>query len=56
MDPTTLLAELLSACMCNDPGTAKVAAYDLGDWLQRGGFLPEVRGAIMDAVPGLVEA
>lgn len=51
MDPTATLAELLDALIANDRHTAAGAARDLADWLDRGGFLPDlIAGATVSAV------
>lgn len=42
MDPNACLVRLLIACLEDDADTAAEAAADLAQWLNRGGFCPQV--------------
>lgn len=43
MDPKACWERMRNALYCGDPEEAYCAAWDLSDWLDKGGFLPSVR-------------
>jgi hypothetical protein len=46
MDPTKTLADLLAACLADDGIPAAEACAALSEWIDGGGFLPDVNAAI----------
>lgn len=54
MDPTATLTELLAAIESNDAQTALEASVDLGDWLAKGGAMPDVATAVRGAIPARI--